>query len=352
MAFSDNPFSLLFGKEPAQYIARMNQTDTVVNTFMSDTPSTQVFLITGVRGSGKTVMMTTISNQLKSIGNWIVINLNPTRDMLHAMAAKLYKEPLFKPLLAELKVDFSLLGIGVSVSKAEKISDIESVIEILLNIAKKLKKRMHITIDEVTNDNYVKEFVSAFQIFIREDYPIFMLMTGLYENIQQLKNNKSLTFLYRSPKLELSPLNINAIKASYRQVFECSDDEAGWLAAQTKGYSFAFQVLGYLCWENRNFKEVIPAYIQYLEEYSYEKIWSELSATEKDILAAMTVTDSSNVKDIRETVGHNSDKFTVYRTRLTKKGVIFSPSYGHLELSLPYFKEFVSSHNSYNTEFH
>ena len=140
MTASDNPFTLFFGKQPLQYIDRLSQTDSVINTFESDDPSTQVYLVTGVRGSGKNVMMTSIANDLDKRGKWIVVNLNPTRDMLHALAAKLYKEPLFKPLLAELKVDFSLLGIGVSIARSNKISNIESVIEILLGIAKRLDK--------------------------------------------------------------------------------------------------------------------------------------------------------------------------------------------------------------------
>lgn len=345
MATSDNPFSLFFGKQPLQYIDRLSQTESVISTFGSDNPSTQVYLVTGVRGSGKTVMMTSIANELDKKGEWIVVNLNPSRDMLHAFAAKLYKESIFKPLLAELKVDFSLLGIGVSISKSNKISDIESVIEILLGLAKKLKKKILVTVDEVANGNYIKEFVSAYQIFIREDLPIYMIMTGLYENIQQLKDNKALTFLYRAPKIELQPLNINAIKAAYKSVFSCSDETAEWMASQTKGYSFAFQVLGYLCWErkDKDYEKVIPEYIQYLEEYSYEKIWTELSATEQEVLKAMSGIDSDSVKDIREKIDFGSDKFTVYRTRLIKKGVINSPSYGRLALSLPYFKEFVLS---------
>ena len=46
--------------------------------------------------------------------------------------------------------------------------------------------RLLITIDEVVYSEQMKVFVSAFQIFMRQDYPIFLLMTGLYENIYEL----------------------------------------------------------------------------------------------------------------------------------------------------------------------
>lgn len=45
-------------------------------------------------------------------------------------------------------------------------------------------------------------------------------MTGLYENIYDLQNEKSLTFLYRAPKIILEPLNYTAIKSHYMRIFD------------------------------------------------------------------------------------------------------------------------------------
>ena len=57
------------------------------------------------------------------------------------------------------------------------------------------------------------------------------------------------------------------------------------MAELTKGYPFAFQVLGYLTWNNNgNFQSVIKDYQQYLSEFVYDKLWSELS--EKDRIVA------------------------------------------------------------------
>ena len=61
----NDPFTLSFGKKPLQYISRISQTNQILDTFRSGVPSTQIFMITGVRGSGKTVMMTSIASELK-----------------------------------------------------------------------------------------------------------------------------------------------------------------------------------------------------------------------------------------------------------------------------------------------
>ena len=80
---------------------------------------------------------------------------------------------------------------------------------------------------------------------------------------------------------------------------------------------------------------------QYLEEYVYEKIWSELSKGDKELLVAMAKTNDTKVEAIRKTIKKASNSFSVYRNRLIKKGLIISPEYGHLEFTLPRFKEFV-----------
>ena len=59
-----NPFSLTFGKEPISLIEREQQKNEVIEGFSGDNPEFQVCMITGVRGSGKTVLMTTIANEL------------------------------------------------------------------------------------------------------------------------------------------------------------------------------------------------------------------------------------------------------------------------------------------------
>ena len=45
-------------------------------------------MITGVRGSGKTVLMTHIANTLRKEQDWIVIELNSSGDLLKDLAAK------------------------------------------------------------------------------------------------------------------------------------------------------------------------------------------------------------------------------------------------------------------------
>ena len=300
-------------------------------------------MITGVRGSGKTVMMTNIAEEMRRNTDWIVIELNPMRYLLVSLAAKIYGIPKMHARFLEARLDFSAFGLGVSIENAAPVTDIENALERMLEQVKLAGKRLLITLDEAANSEYVRIFASSFQIFLRHDYPIYLLMTGLYENLYDLQNEKLLTFLYRAPKLVLEPLNYTAVRKNYMDIFGVDIGMAEKITVLTKGYPFAFQVLGYLYWENRekDIDDILPEYDQYLEEYVYGKIWSELSQLDKKILTEISLSGESRVVRLRERLEMKSELFSVYRERLKRKGVIDTREYGKIKLALPRFAEFV-----------
>ncbi len=117
-------------------------------------------------------------------------------------------------------------------------------------------------------------------IYLREKFPVYLVMAGLYENISNLQNEKTLTFLYRAPRIFLKPLNLISITQNYRQVFHIPMDEAAQMARETKGYPFAFQVLGHIRWDHpdKPIEDLMPLFDEKLSRDVYIKIWTELSS--------------------------------------------------------------------------
>lgn len=338
----NNPFSRMFGKEPSQTIKRISQTEEILNALLSDSPDQQIFMITGVRGSGKTVLMTEIAKRIREEKDWIVVELNPARDLLTGLASKLYEEKGVSNILEAASINLSAFGIGVGVSGSKPVTDIEVALERILSELKKKKKRVLVTIDEVTSTEEMRVFASAFQIFIRKEYPLYLIMTGLYENIDELQNDKILTFLHRAPKVKLTPLNIGSIAENYKNVFGCLDSDARTMAGLTMGYPFAFQVLGYYTYEkNGDYKAAIADTRQYLEESVYDKIWSELSLNDRRVLGAIAKSPDGKTIGIREQINMETNIFSTYRERLIRKGVINGETRGYVKMILPFFKEYV-----------
>lgn len=337
-----NPYSLLFGKEPAQSIARTVQFNEIVDSFSGETSDNQIYMVSGVRGCGKTVFMTEILKHFAANDDWIVVNLNPERDMLETFAAKIASEGKLGNILKNAKINLSFWGFGIGYSQGDRITDIEVAIEKILRSLKKHNKRVLIAIDEVTGSKEMRIFSSAFQMLIREDLPLYLIMTGLFENIDELQNQNTLTFLYRAPKMALRPLNISAVATHYEETFKLDHDQALYMARLTKGYPFAFQVLGYLTWENNgDYTGIEDKYLQYLEEYVYEKIWSEISDGDRRIVYGIAKAEDHKVVSVRNVLGISTNQFNPYRKRLIKKGIIDGDKYGEVEFTLPLFERFV-----------
>ena len=337
-----NPFTLTFGKSPLEPVDRPVQTNEIIDAFTADPVNQQMFIITGVRGSGKTVMMSEIAHRLREKDNWIVIELNPATDLLLNMLSKLNSNAVCSSIIKSARINLSFFGFGAEIEGSTPITDAETaIIEILERIHKK-GKRLLITIDEVTNNKYMHIFASAFQIFVRQDLPVFLLATGLYENIDELQNEKNLTFLYRAPKIPLKPLNQQAIATKYQNIFKIDTLRASEMAKLTRGYPFAFQVLGYLTWNNHgDYKSIINEYMQYLSEFVYDKIWSELSLKDRQVAIGIAQVPDGKILDIRNLLDMETNEFNPYRKRLIKKGILSGEPRGYVSFTLPLFSEYV-----------
>lgn len=113
---AENPFSVIFGKEPFNPIFRTLQESEIINTFTSSNPAYQACMIHGVRGSGKTVALTSISKQIENLKDWIVLDLNPERDLLKQCSAALCNRTDLLKIFKEAKINLSFFGVSMEFS--------------------------------------------------------------------------------------------------------------------------------------------------------------------------------------------------------------------------------------------
>ncbi len=114
------------------------------------------------------------------------------------------------------------------------------------------------------------------------------------------------------------------------------------MAKLTNGYAFGFQALGFLTFRKEgDYKKALDDYRIYLEEYSYNKIWSELSNGDKKVLFGIANSASGRMRDILESCNVDFNHFNTYRKRLIDKGVLVEKGRGVLSFVLPLFKEYI-----------
>ena len=273
---SENPFTMDFGREPNEFIPRLKTMDELVAAFTSGVSPQHIAMITGVRGSGKTVFMTNACKQISEQGNWTTVELSPEQDLLESLVKKLANERTLSKIFQHTQINLSFFGVGFKVEGTPPVSDPEVALERMLESMNKHHRRVLIAIDEVVNNQSMRIFSSIFQILLRKDLPVFLLMTGLFENIRALQDQKTLTFLYRAPRIALMPLNIGIMADRYQSIFQLERNQALQMAKETRGYSFAFQLLGYYTWQYPSEPDRVRSlYKQHLVEYgvvSFERL--------------------------------------------------------------------------------
>ena len=72
----ENPYSLVFGKMPGNYIDRELELNEIIETYLEQEPSIRAYALTGLRGCGKTVALSFVEKYFRKREDFIVISLN------------------------------------------------------------------------------------------------------------------------------------------------------------------------------------------------------------------------------------------------------------------------------------
>ena len=299
--------------------------------------------------------------KIEAKSDWLVVNLAMGPNLLATLVDSLYRKatPSLQKLFESIQgISFSAFGLQLSAEfNKPTLSTYQGILTNMFDQLRKKGIKVLITLDEVKASQELKNFASYYQLLNREDYPVALMMTGLPENVSELQNEDVMTFLLRGKRIALSSLNLAQIELSYENVFkkskfQVSSDTLSQMAIMTKGYSYAFQLLGYLVWNDAKENKIIdqdllekikPEYLLELDQNAYTKIFSGLSKQDKKFVLAMAQSETNRVpiKEIREKLKRPSNFVANYRRRLLDDQVIKSTNYGEVAFTLPYFKEYV-----------
>lgn len=352
-----NPFNPTFGNVPPIFLDKNNVINELIDEIKNGYP--QPFFITGIRGSGKTSFLTRVSQILKQDSNCYCINLINEEGILTNLARKLYRKHSSGLSKAFDIFDSVTVG-GITLSKNKEISNIEEMLEELMESISKQGKYVVITIDEVNNSSAIRSFAQQYNNLKRADYPIYVLMTGLPDLVLDLQNNEHLTFLLRSRKITMQPLNNRDMENAYLDVFDGNFAIAHNMALLTKGYSYAFQLLGDIYYRHlkrqqltpsmQNFNEILVQYEITLFNNAYQKIFADISDGDRKYL--VSILNHPKLADAAKFLGKNVSYTSQYRKRMIDRNIIKATTYGKVQYTLPLFDKFIECTQDSNSEFY
>lgn len=357
-----HPFSPTFGDVP-QIFLKDNSNDELykIIEMIKNSDYARSIFITGVRGVGKTSLMMSVSEYFEQDSDYYIVDLINKEGIANSLVRLLANQvdtQLQKSLksISTFSID-SPLG-GVSVSKQNELPNIDVTLDRLMAGIKKRNKRVLVTIDEVDNSKPIKEFIQIFSSLKRKKYPIYLVMTGLPDLVLNLQNDDKLTFLLRSDKIVVKPLQKLDILNTYSKIFKCEVITATRMAKMTRGYSYAFQLLGYLLFDRMQGKKptmsdvdaIKQDYQNYLYNNAYQKIFSELSEMDQKYLYA--VCGNHKLDEVAKIMKKSNVFVAQYRRRALERNLIVPAKLGYVTFTLPYFENYLDETKNVDSIFY
>jgi len=353
-----NPFNPSFGKRPTHFYGRQEIIRSIISAVDDINDPWRTTLITGVRGSGKTALLSDIRKKLDN--DVVVLYVVPNEALLDNILAQLYRQlpKSVKNSIPEFKNVSVNLGVSVSLEKnKEKPNFTESFsyqIMELMDMHMKQGKHVVFLIDEAQKHTQeMRIFISTYQDLIMREYSISMVMAGLPSVISDILNDDILTFLRRAKQVELENVELTIIEHEFNKVFlnnnsSLTKETVAKAATGTHGYPYLIQLVGYYLWEEKqsnNANVLTDVFVNSKAELFrnvHKIIYSTLSKQDRDFLIAMSEDNGvSSVSDIGERMQKKKNYISLYRERLLSTGVIKSVGHGLLQFNYPYMREFL-----------
>ncbi|MBM7052203.1 MULTISPECIES: ATP-binding protein [unclassified Rothia (in: high G+C Gram-positive bacteria)] len=363
-----NPFTPSFGVTPPLLVGR----DNIIADFeegLADgvgSPS-RAMLITGTRGSGKTVLLNALEDVARHHG-WLVISLTARKGLLDELTQDILPSALARYRASAQRsikqVSATVLGVGAGVTlndSPQAASGLRTSLFELTDIFTEQGAGVLITVDEAHRSavDDLRPLTQEIQHAFRRGKNIGFCAAGLPEAVSDLLNDEVLTFLRRAERVELGTVSSEDIEQALSipasaNGRDFAPDALATAVEGTRGYPFLIQSVGFECWRASRGAESIgkqqavdgvKAATRRVGHLVHEPALATLSNVDKSFLAAMAVdSESSRVSDIIERLQISNQYANTYRRRLMEFEIIYSPRHGYLDFTIPYLREYLREH--------
>ena len=362
-----NPFKPTAGGEPPLLIGR----ERVVRDFDKGLDNGvgapgRIMLITGARGTGKTVMLTVLGDKARA-HKWDVIEETASDGLCERLVSELYsKDSLIDKLTFAPSI--TIAGASVSLGEAELSpkrmpETLRKAMSARLDALEKRDAGLMISIDETQAASRADliAIATAIQHQIREKRNVSIVFAGLPQMISDLFDDEVITFLRRARTNVLANVPIDEVKESFAQTFEDSGMSLDTslvekAAVATAGYPYMIQLVGYYIWDAADARESTVISKEDVDEGIREACVDldnavcvpelhGLSKNDKAYLEAMAVSDGpSGTSEVAKRMGRSAKYAATYRKRLLDAYVIRQTDRGEVDFAVPFLREYLRGH--------
>jgi hypothetical protein len=380
-----NPFSPGAGSPPPELAGRdsiLDKTKITLGRIQTGRPE-KSFLLVGLRGVGKTVLLNRVreiaeemsyktifleAHENKSLAGILLPSLRGLLfdlDRMENLSEKVKKGfRVLKSFLSGIKLkayDFELsLDVDPETGTADSGDleiDLPPLLEAIAEAAKDKKVAIVIIIDELQylSAKELSALIMSIHRINQRSLPLVLIGAGLPQLVGLAGKSKSYAErLFDYPAI--GPLDkkdaIEALQGPLKeQQVEFSREALDEIIDKTKGYPYFLQEWGYHAW---NIADKSPITIDVaikattksidrMDESFFRVRFDRLTPSEKKYLRALADLNAESHRsgDVAEKLGVTVQTLAPTRNSLIKKGMIYSPSHGTTEFTVPLFSEFM-----------
>lgn len=376
-----NPYAPGAGTLPPELAGRdeiIEKAAIALDRFRSGKPARSLLLV-GLRGVGKTVLLTRIARDAEARGFVVVAIETPEKRSLPALLVPSLRTALLKldrialagnltkkalrvlgGFVGAMKVKYQDIEFGVDLGHelgAADSGDLEhDLIDLFTEVGQAAKEKASAVVFCIDELQYVDEdqfaaLITALHRCAQIQLPIVLIGAGLPQLVGQAGRAKSYAErLFEYP--EIGPLKASEAKKALvspaRELgVEYEDDALEEILRQTQAYPYFLQEWGKHSWQcaehspitRHNAISATDLAISELDASFFRVRFDRLTPTEKRYLRAMAELGPGPHRsgDIAHVLNKEVNAVAPTRATLIAKGMIYSPSHGDNSFTVPLF---------------
>ena len=377
---TENPFSPGAGTPPPELVGRSDILieGEILQNRVKKRLSAQSILLHGLRGAGKTVLLTEMRKKAEESGCYTIsIEIERQTPLAQAVAKPLRRLLLnFSAPSGKVKHALAILarfigalkisapGISLDITPARGFADSGDLStdlpDLLIAVAEAVAERQSaiiIFIDEAQDlsSDELGAFIAAVHKIQQEQLPLLLIGAGLPTLPKLTGDAKSYAErLFNFPQIDHltdDEARQALVKPAEAQGVAFEPEAVADIIRITRGYPYFLQLWGYEAWNRADdgiikkstVQEIESAVISKLDKNFFRVRFDRLTQSEKNFLRAMAELPDTDKRtsEVAEKLGLKISHIGPRRNNLIKKGMIYSPAHGNINFTVPLFGDFM-----------